>query len=175
MSLLKQFIISESTDYLEPDFKSALVEKLTNAYKEEINAFYAYFTVKNFLVGQGRKDIEKFYDEAAKDELYDHAAWILERINQLGGFPVNALNVSQLPDVVHPYIQPELSGTSIHVTNSLKENIEAEKGAINTYIGLEEFTRGVDVVTNRKMKHILADELEHLQELEEFLADIENS
>ncbi len=175
MSLLRDWIIKESTDYLEPDFKSALVDKLTNAYKEEINAFYAYFTVKNFLVGQGRKDIEKFYDEAAKDELYDHAAWILERINQLGGFPAGALNVTQLPEVVHPYIEPRFNGESLQVGESLRENIEAEKGAIETYRDLEKFTRGIDVVTNRKMKHILADEIEHLQELEEFLADITNS
>ena len=51
------------------------------------------------------------------------------------------------------------------------DNIEAEKGAIETYRELEEMTRNVDVVSNDKIKQILADEIEHLQELEDFIAD----
>lgn len=173
MSILKKLLV-ESTDYLDANFKEVLVKKLTNAFKEEINAFYAYFIAKNYLVGQGRKDIEKFYDDAAKDELYDHAAWILQRINQLGAFPVDAIHVSQLMNVNHKYIPPRLDGNSVDVQRSLDENIIAEKGAIDTYRDLEEFTRGVDVITNRKIKDILADEVEHLQELEEFRADLLN-
>lgn len=175
MSILRKVLTNESTDYLDSNFKEILVEKLTNAFKEEINAFYAYFIAKNYLVGQNRKDLERFYDEAAKDELYDHAAWILERINQLDGFPTMAMDVAQLTHVQHPFIQPHYMGNSISTVQSIKENIEAEKGAIETYREIEEYTRGVDVVTNRKIKHILADEIEHLQELEEFLADVENS
>lgn len=51
------------------------------------------------------------------------------------------------------------------------DNIEAEKGAIETYRELEEMTRNVDVVSNDKIKQILADEIEHLQELEDFITD----
>lgn len=59
----------------------------------------------------------------------------------------------------------------IDVYQSLLDNIEAEKGAIETYRELEEMTRNVDVVSNDKIKQILADEIEHLQELEDFIAD----
>ena len=51
-------------------------------------------------------------------------------------------------------------------------NIEAERGAIETYKKIEAYTRGIDVVTNKKIKLILQDEEEHLTELKDFLADI---
>ena len=50
-----------------------------------------------------------------------------------------------------------------------------EMDAIETYRDLEEITRNVDPVTNRKVKAILADEEEHLQEIEDFLCDVGNS
>ena len=56
---------------------------------------------------------------------------------------------------------------------SLLQNIEAEKGAIETYIELVNYTKGIDPVTHRKMKQILADEQEHLTELNDFFADIQ--
>ena len=46
------------------------------------------------------------------------------------------------------------------------------KGAIETYTALEAVTRGNDVVTNRKVKEILADEQEHLQNLIDLYKDI---
>lgn len=75
---------------------------------EEICAFYAYFTVIPYLVGKERVSIQKFYEEAAKDELYDHAAWILKRISELDGIPEEALNIASLPDANHKYIVPAL-------------------------------------------------------------------
>ncbi|MBO6271652.1 hypothetical protein J6O48_02595 [bacterium] len=69
---------------------------LTNAYLEEISAFYAYFTVIPYLVGQDRTSIANFYKDAAKDELYDHAEWILKRISELGGIPADAMDINNL-------------------------------------------------------------------------------
>ena len=58
------------------------------------------------------------------------------------------------------------------IQSSLEDCKQMEMGAIETYKDLEEITRNVDPVTNRKVKAILADEEEHLQEIEDFLCDV---
>ena len=166
-------LTESASDYLDQQFKDILIQKLTNAYMEEICAFYAYFTALPYLVGKERTNVQKFYEESAKDELYDHASWILRRISELGGIPTDALNIASLKDTEHKYIVPAIiEGTQqIDVYQSLLDNQQAEQNAIQTYRDIEEYTRNIDVVTNDKIKHILADEIEHLQEIEDFLAD----
>ena len=85
MKTFTQRIVESSADYLREEYRQQLIGMLTNAYKEEINAFYYYFVTKEYLVGVNRKCVEEFFEEAAKDELYDHAAYLLKRIAQLGG------------------------------------------------------------------------------------------
>ena len=166
-------LTESASDYLDDQFKQILIQKLTNAYMEEICAFYAYFIALPYLTGKERASVQKFYEEAAKDELYDHASWILKRISELDGIPVEALNIEALQNAQHKYIVPAVieDTNQIDVYQSLLDNKEAEQGAIETYRDIEEYTRNIDVVTNDKIKQILADEIEHLQEIEDFLAD----
>ena len=77
MKKLTSFGINEAS--------SEIIDKMKNALKEEFNAWYGYIIVKEWLEGTDRKDIEKFYEDTAKDELEDHAYWLMKRINQLGG------------------------------------------------------------------------------------------
>lgn len=161
------------TDVVEnPDvYNNELVHKLQVAFAEEINAWYQYLIVIPFLHGQERKNIEEFYKTAAEDEYEDHALWLLNRINELGHTPDEILDMYQLNNLAdHKFIIPN---NDFDVKKSLLQNIEAEKGAIETYIDLVNFTKGIDPVTHRKMKQILADEQEHLTELNDFLADIQ--
>ena len=58
-----------------------------------------------------------------------------------------------------------LSSLDIDVIKSIDQNIKAEQDAIETYNKLEKITRDKDVVSNQKIKEILADEQEHLQAL----------
>lgn len=166
-------LAESASDYLDDQFKQILIQKLTNAYMEEICAFYAYFIALPYLTGKERTSVQKFYEEAAKDELYDHASWILKRISELDGIPVEALNIEALQNAQHKYIVPAVieDTNQIDVYQSLLDNKEAEQGAIETYRDIEEYTRNIDVVTNDKIKQILTDEIEHLQEIEDFLAD----
>lgn len=164
-------INEHASDYLSEDYRQQVIKMLTNAYLEEISAFYAYFTVIPYLVGQDRTAIANFYKEAAKDELYDHAEWILKRIAELGGIPTDAMDINNLKLAQHPYIIPKLNNNQIDVKQSLIDNIQAEKNAIYTYRLIEEQTRNGDIITNDKIKHILMDETEHLQELEDLLND----
>lgn len=164
--------INESVGYIEPTIKDLIISKLCNAYKEEIGAWYYYSTVAEFLCGPSRKDIEEFYEDAAKDEFEDHAKWILKRISQLGGCPSCVTPIANLTSATHPYVNPIVVDGNIMIQSSLENCKQMEMDAIETYKDLEEITRNVDPVTNRKVKAILADEEEHLQEIEDFLCDV---
>lgn len=150
-----------------------IIGLMKNALKEEFNAWYGYVIVKEWLAGTDRKDIEKFYEDAAKDELEDHGYWLMKRINQLGG---TIEDISMSPNswqtAIHKYIAPTWEKDNISIKKSLEDNIKNEEGAIETYENLVKLTEGIDPTSNSKLKEILADEQEHLQELKDFLQDI---
>ena len=152
---------------------SNIIELLKNALKEELNAWYGYIIVKEFVAGPERTNVVKFFEETAKDELEDHAYWIMERISQLGG-DVSELSASpsSWSTAKHQYIAPTWNKDQIDVKSIIEINIKNEEGAIETYEELVKVTEGVDPSSNAKLKEILADEQKHLQDLKDFLADI---
>ena len=152
---------------------SEIIDKMKNALREEFNAWYGYIIVKEWLKGTDRKDIEKFYEDTAKDELEDHGYWLMKRINQLGG-TIEDITISpnSWKDANHKYISPTWKNGNIDIKQSLEDNIINEEGAIETYRELVKLTDEVDPSSNSKLKKILADEEEHLQELKDFLEDI---
>lgn len=175
MKTLDQVVQEATTQELQINGidKKTLVDLLQDALAEEFNQWYMYTIVAPYLVGPKRINTVKIYEEQAEDELKDHAYWLMERINQLGATPNKIWSPDDWDKVAtHKYIVPN---DSCDVVENIKQNIESEKGAIETYAKLEKLTRDKDVVTNNKMKEILADEQEHLQNLEDILADIKNS
>lgn len=150
-----------------------IIDALKNALKEEFIAWYGYVIVKEWLTGVNRKEMEKFYEDTAKDELEDHAYWIMKRINQLGG---TIEDISQSPAVLetaaHKYLSPIWKNGNIDIIESIKTNIKNEEGAIETYEALVKMTEDIDPISNTKLKEILADEQDHLQELKDFLNDL---
>ena len=159
--------------YINEAEGSKIIDAMKNALKEELNAWYGYVIVKEWLTGTDRKDIEKFYEDTAKDELEDHGYWLMKRINQLGG---TIEDISMSPNswetANHKYIAPTWNKDNIDIKKSLEDNITNEEGAIETYEELVKVTEGIDPTSNSKLKEILADEQEHLQELKDFLQDI---
>lgn len=147
-----------------------LLTLLQSALAEEYLQWYQYTVVIPFAVGQDRVNIVEAFKEYAKDELEDHAAWLIERINQLDGVPTLVDEPSKWNlCAVHKYITPK---PPYDVCTLLEQNIQSEKGAIETYTALEAVTRHNDIVTNKKVKEILADEQEHLQNLIDLHKDI---
>lgn len=147
-----------------------LLTLLQSALAEEYLQWYQYTVVIPFAVGQDRVNIVEAFKEHAKDELEDHAAWLIERINQLDGVPTLVDKPSKWNlCAVHKYITPR---PPYDVCTLLEQNIQSEKGAIETYTTLEAVTRHNDIVTNKKVKEILADEQEHLQNLIDLHKDI---
>ena len=173
------------SDFVNGIQPKELIDKLQIALAEEFNQWYMYTIVRPYLVGLERDEIVELYEEQAKDELEDHAYWLMERISQLGGIPEMVLSPDMWNHIAtHKYIVPEVSHqnadmnnthTGIDVVTNLYQNITAEEGAIETYSDIELFTRDRDVVTNKRIKEILADEQEHLQALKDLVADIEST
>lgn len=189
MKTFKAIHEAYSDIWLDNDSKQLIIEKLKNALKEELNAWYGYIIVKDFLVGSNRPSIEKLYEETAKDELEDHAYWLMKRINELGGTieDITASPASWLT-AKHTYESPKwtskyskesgiLPGNEedivIPIFDSLLTNVGNEMGAIETYRELIEIaTLSKDWTTANKCKEILADEEEHLQLLQDYLDDM---
>lgn len=156
---------------LEPDYKEILIKKLQSALAEEILAWYAYYIVKPFLYGDKTKEVQDIFDKFAKNELNDHANFLIERINQLGGDAAPLTQTASLTDIAnHPYIC--LTAKKVETIGALQTNIDMETGAIETYNDIVKFTEGIDDITYKKAKEILGDEKIHLSTLQQYKNNI---
>ena len=71
------------SDFVNGIQPKELIDKLQIALAEEFNQWYMYTIVRPYLVGLERNEIVELYEEQAKDELEDHAYWLMERISQV--------------------------------------------------------------------------------------------
>jgi bacterioferritin len=144
-----------------------LINHLNQAFAEEWLAYYQYWLGAKVAVGAMRPEIVEEFEEHAGQEL-KHADWIADRIVQLGGTP--ALSPEDWFKLSHCKYAPPLDANTCEL---LKENLEAERCAIGRYEGICDLTHGKDYETFRISEKILKEEIEHEQELEDFLHDIE--
>ena len=165
--------LNEFVSINEVSTNDNIINAMKNALKEELLAWYGYIMIRDWLVGENRENIAKFYEDTAKDELEDHAYWLMQRISQLGGY-IDDITVSPsaIIDATHKYIAPVWKGDKIDIIQSLETNIKNEESAIETYKELIAMTEQVDPSSNSKLKEILADEETHLQELKDYLDDM---
>lgn len=151
-----------------------IIMMLKDAYCEEMLAYYQYIILANFVedtINDKKlyKDIIDDFIENANEELEDHANWILKRLKELNTDWTGIENPSLIDQVAtHKYIIP----TSTNIDVCIAQITEAEKGAIETYTKLVEYTETRDKVTNKKMKEILKDEEKHLKEMNTFTEKI---
>ena len=144
-----------------------LIKILNEAYAEEWLAYYKYWIGAKVAIGFERADIVGEFEEHAAEEL-KHAGWLADRIIQLGGVPL--IKPSEWETHAHcKYLPPD----NFDVASLLHDNIDAERCAIGRYEGLCDLTHGKDYETYRISEKILKEELEHEQELEDFVADLE--
>lgn len=150
--------------------ESPIIKELKSLYCEEINAFYQYWIVKDFLVGKERPSIAKSYDEWAMDELTDHASKLLNRLSELDANMEDMLILYDNDEKAQgKYIVPSASFDTV---TSIQQNIEAEEAAINHYKTVIMMTEDIDPTTCQMLKEILADEEEHRAGLKDYLKDI---
>lgn len=150
--------------------KNDIISVLKTLYAEEIIAWYQYYIVSKFMCGHERPSIEKMFIDTAKDELDDHANKLLKRIAELGGDISLIADLSNITNLTKcEYMMPQPPYSTIQL---LKDNIKAEQCAINNYIELADLTKNKDYTTYCIALDILADEEEHLRELQDFYCDI---
>jgi len=144
-----------------------LIEMLNAALSEEWLAYYQYWIGAQLVEGPMRSEVEAELMEHAKEELA-HADMVAKRIIELDGTPV--LNPAEWTKLARcPYDAP----TDSYVEVILQQNIAGERCAIQRYQEIADFTDKKDWVTHTLAVTILAEEVEHEKDLDDFVVDID--
>ncbi|BCD67846.1 ferritin-like domain-containing protein [Nitratiruptor sp. YY09-18] len=149
---------------IEADEVIALLNK---AYADEWLAYYQYFIEAKVVKGIMKDGVVAELNQHAADELR-HATMVADRILQLGGEPL-----------LHPkdwfsYANCDYEApTNPDVLQVLEQAIKGEQCAIEVYSRLAEITQGKDIVTYDIVSQILADEVEHEEDLQSLYEDIQ--
>ena len=144
-----------------------LIQMLNEALCEEWLAYYQYWIGARMMEGPMRSEIEPELLLHANQEL-NHAVMVVERIIQIGGTPV-----------LTPAEWMKLSKCAYEIPSDpyveaiLNQNLTGERCAIARYKGIADFTSGKDHTTHQMAVTILNEELEHEQDIEDWLGDIE--
>ena len=146
------------------DFSKISLKLLYIALADELLAWYQYWTCFNSSMGKGRSDANPEFDQHAKEEM-EHANLIIERIKQLGGVPFN--NPCDWEKNGNPWEPVETRD----VTKQLKLTINAESTAIKFYKNAILAVKNIDSTTHRLFRKLLADEQEHLYDLQQLLIE----
>ena len=143
-----------------------IITILNKAYADEWLAYYQYFIEAKVIKGIMKDAAIAELTQHATDELR-HANMIADRIIQLGGTPL-----------LHPqewfthagcgYKEPK----DFDVVSILEDSIKGERCAIMVYSQLADMTRNKDIVTYDIVSEILADEVEHEEDLQALHDDI---
>jgi len=145
----------------------AVIEILNKAYCDEWLAYYQYFIEAKVVKGLMKDAVLAELTLHAADELR-HATMISGRIIQLGGTPI-----------LHPgeWLTHSNCGydapTNPDVRAILDQAVKGEQCAISTYSKLLDTVREKDIVTYDLVSQILADEVEHEEDLQSLFDDIE--
>jgi bacterioferritin len=151
------------TDQYGLDPKVA-IDVLNQALATEIVCVLRY--KRHYFAAKGiNKDAvaEEFLQHANEEQ--GHADRISERIEQLGGHP--DLNPSTLTARSHSeYIEGD------DLVSMIKENLVAERIAIESYLEIIKFFGDKDVTSRRLMEDILGNEEEHANDMADLLEQL---
>jgi len=143
-----------------------VIRLLNKAYADEWLAYYQYYIEEKVVKGIMKDAAIAELQEHAADELR-HADMLAQRILQLGGTPL--LNPKAwFSESNCGYEEPE----DFDVVAILEDAIKGEQCAISTYSELVDLTRDKDIVTYDIVSQILADEVEHEEDLQGLYEDI---
>ena len=143
-----------------------LLEMLNAALSEEWLAYYQYWIGARLMEGPMRSEVEPELLLHATQEL-GHAVLVVDRIIQLGGTPViNPENWTKLARCT--YDEP----ADPYIEIILEQNLKGERCAIQRYKDIADFTNGKDHSTHQMAVTILNEELEHENDIEDWLTDI---
>lgn len=143
-----------------------IITGLNKAYADEWLAYYQYFIEGKVVKGIMKDAAIAELQQHAADELR-HANMVADRILQLGGTPL--LNPKDwFTHTNCGYEEPN----NFDVVSILDDAIKGEQCAISIYSELAEMTKDKDIVTYDIVSEILADEVEHEEDLQALYDDI---
>ncbi len=145
---------------------SEIITMLNRAYADEWLAYYQYYIEEKVVKGIMKDAAIAELNQHATDELR-HADMVAQRILQLGGTPL--LNPKEwFTHTNCGYEEPK----DFDVVAILEDAIKGEQCAIDTYSKIAEMTKDKDIVTYDIVSSILADEVEHEEDLQALHDDI---
>jgi len=143
-----------------------IITMLNKAYADEWLAYYQYFIEAKVIKGIMKDAAIVELTQHAADELR-HANMVADRIIQLGGTPL--LNPKEwFTHTNCGYEEPK----DFDVVSILEDSIKGEQCAISIYSKLADMTKDKDIVTYDIVSQILADEVEHEEDLQALHDDI---
>jgi bacterioferritin len=160
----KQISEGAVTDVYTLDRKQ-VVSILNEALATELVCVLRYKFHYYMATGLHSQSVKAEFKEHAMEE-QEHADWIAERIKQLGGKP------EMNPDVLTRHSHSEYKeGTSL--TDMIKEDLIAERIAIDSYRSIIQYLGDQDPTSKRVMERILEKEEEHADDLADMLFAVE--
>ena len=148
------------------DRREQLIEMLKKAYWMEMETVMSYTANSVNPDGVKAQEVIEALEEDIQEEL-GHAQEFAQRIKELWGTVPGSMEF----DAEQSYLQPPEDSTDI--VSVIKGVIEAEKGAIEHYSDIIEFTDGFDYTTQDMVIAIMRDEEGHLRLFEGFLREFE--
>lgn len=143
-----------------------LVKILNEAFAEEWLAYYQYWIGARIGAGQMRPSIVEEFKKHAKEER-EHCELLADRIIQLGGTPlINPDDWSKLAKC--KYDAPVNENIRVIV----EQILDSERCAIGRYQGICDMCCCKDFETFRISAFILSQEIDHEQDMEDFLKDM---
>lgn len=147
---------------------SEIITMLNKAYADEWLAYYQYFIESKVIKGIMKDAAIVELTQHAADELR-HATMVADRIVQLGGTPLTHPQ-AWLQHTNCGYDEPK----DFDVVAILNDAIKGEQCAISVYSKLADMTKDKDIITYNMVSSILADEVEHEEDLQALHDDIAN-
>lgn len=146
---------------------NALLRLLNKAFADEWLAYYQYWLGAKLAKGPMKDAVIAELTQHAADELR-HADLVSNRIIQLRGEPV--LSPRDWYEHTNCGYDPPKDP---YVRVLLEQNIKGEQCAIGVYKALADKTRDGDPVTYELALQILNDEIQHEEDLQALLEDLE--
>ena len=144
-----------------------LIGVLNKAFADEWLAYYQYWLGAKVVKGPMKEAVIAELTQHAADERR-HADMLATRIIQLGGAPV-AAPADWYKETNCGYDAP----SDPYVKTILDQNIKGERCAIMTYKKLLKLTMSADPVTYNIALQILQDEVEHEEDLQAEIEDLQ--
>lgn len=135
----------------------AVTDMLNSALATELICALRYKQHYYMCEGMNAQAVAAEFLEHANEE-QQHADQLAERITQLGGEP--EMDPAKLPGLAHSEYKSASS-----VSDMVRENLIAERIAIDSYRAMIEYLNDKDPTTRRLLEEILAVEEEHADDL----------